>query len=145
MEDCRHQRRSKQQAVGNVYMFCQSLSRTGVPINGQQIVLPLRLLWGRLLGKDHGKEAGLGMTVVLLRCSIFCVGRENGAVRWVCPNPVHYSGGKLPVLLEAPAPPPGSQFGREGQECCSQTHNTCVWLQVLKKPYTWCVTSLTTA
>lgn len=38
---------------------CQSFSRAGVPINGQQIVLPLHLLQGRFWGKDHGKKREL--------------------------------------------------------------------------------------
>lgn len=39
------------------FLVCQSLSRAGVPINGQQIMLPFPLLWGGLWWERSWQEA----------------------------------------------------------------------------------------
>lgn len=39
------------------FLVCQSLSRAGVPINGQQITLPFPLLWGGLWRERSWQEA----------------------------------------------------------------------------------------
>ena len=39
------------------FLVCQRLSRAGVPINGQQIMLPFPLLWGGLWWERSWQEA----------------------------------------------------------------------------------------
>lgn len=75
---------------------CQSLSRAGVPIKGQQIILPLHLLQGRLLGERSWKETRVKKPVVFHQCS--CLGWETGAVRRVCTDPLHCFAQNLQVV-----------------------------------------------
>ena len=60
--------------------------------------------WGKIMARRQWLQT----RIVLHQCSVSCVGRENGAVRWVCPDPVLCSGWNPQVLLAAPTSPPGS-------------------------------------
>ena len=78
------------------FLICQSLSRTGVPINGQQIMLPFPLLWGGLWGERSWQEVTVKKDNSASQVLHFLSGKgEQGCLgegRALCSEPVHYSG-----------------------------------------------------